>query len=117
MLAAHLLLGVASVSACGFVAPAFAASAMPGNARASAFGGGWDCVWGYYRVAEHCEAVKAPVDGFVDSSGRGWDCNRGFAKSEQHCVKIKLPANAHLADSWLDRDWRCNRGYRRVGES
>src|ERR1700722_9649092 len=115
-LAACLLLGVALNVACGVVTPALA-GIVPDNARASEFGDGWDCVWGFRRVGERCEAVKAPVDGYVESSGTRWECNHGFTKvDEQRCVKIKLPANAHLSDSWLDRNWQCNRGYHAVAE-
>ena len=74
-------------------------------------------MWGYRRVADHCEAVKVPANGYVDSSGKGWNCERGFAKNEQQCAKVKLSANAHLSDSWLDRGWQCNRGYRKVGDT
>ena len=109
-LAVRLLLGMALSGTFGLITPALAVDAMPGNARASALGGGWDCVWGYGRVGEHCEAIKVPTNGYLDSSGRGWDCNRGFDKVEQRCLKIKLPANAHLGDSWLDSGWRCDRG-------
>src|ERR1700758_727898 len=99
-MAVRLLLGVALNVACGIVGPALAANAMPDNARASAFGGGWECVWGYHQVAQHCEAVRVPADGYLESSGKRWECNRGFAKVEKQCVKIKLPSNAYLSDSW-----------------
>jgi hypothetical protein len=111
-----LSLGALLSVACGVLTPALA-GVIPDNARASEFGGGWDCVWGYRRVGESCAAVRAPVDGYIESSGTRWECKRGFAKVEQQrCVKIKLPANAHLSDSWLDRNWQCDRGYHVVGE-
>ena len=97
-----LLLGTLLLAACGIMAPAAAAGAqVPSNARARAFGGGWECTWGYRRVEEHCEAVKAPANGYVESSGRGWECNHGFLKAEQQCVKVNVPPNAHLDETWL----------------
>lgn len=116
-LVVHLLLGVAMNFAWGITTSALAGSTVPDNAQASEFGRGWDCVWGYRQVGEHCEAVRVPADGYLESSGRDWECNRGFAKVDrQQCLKVKLPANAYFGDSWLDRGWRCDRGYRKVGE-
>src|SRR5690242_18116316 len=89
-----LLLGVLLIAACEIIVPAAAAgAAVPNNARASSFGAGWDCIWGYHRVDDHCETVKAPNNGYVDSSGRAWECNRGFLKTEQQCVKVNVPSN------------------------
>ena len=117
-LATRLLVGMALSVTCGIITPAVAGDGMPGNARASAFGGGWDCVWGYRRVAEHCESVKVPANGYLEASGRGWECERGFAKVEEHCVKVNIPPNAYLGDSWLSGGgWECDRGYRRIGNA
>ena len=112
------LLGALLIAACEIMVPAAAAGAqVPSNARASAFGAGWNCIWGYRRVEEHCDAVKAPANGYVEPSGRDWECNRGFLKDEQQCVKVNVPANAHLEETWLNHGWRCNRGFRKVGDA
>ena len=68
-LAARLLFGLALSVACGIMTPALAGSAMPDNARASDFGGGWDCVWGYRQIADHCDAVKVPTNAYLEASG------------------------------------------------
>lgn len=34
------------------------------------------------------------------------------------CVKAHVPSNAHLDESWLSSGgWRCNRGFRKVGDA
>jgi hypothetical protein len=115
---ARQLFGALLIAACGISVAPSAGGAVPSNARASSFGAGWDCVWGYRQVDGHCEVVRVPANGYVESSGTGWECNRGFFKIDQHCVKANVPANAHLDESWLSsRGWQCNRRFHKVGEA
>src|SRR4029077_10759228 len=100
LLAARSPLRAVLAAACVIILCPVAHGAMPSNARARPYGGGWGCVWGYRQAGDQCEAVRVPVDAYLESSGKGWECNRGFSKVEQQCVKAKIPSNAHLDDSW-----------------
>lgn len=94
--------------------------AIPENARAKSYGGGWECNRGYRETKGACAAVKVPANAYATdtSYGRGWDCDWGYKEITRRagrCVAVKPPTNAYVHASG-DR-WECNRGYRKAGES
>ena len=81
------------------------AAAMPEHARASRFGGGWECVRGFREHEHECVHIVVPPNGYLNSFGSDWQCNRGYSKHEQECVQIKLPENAYIDDSESGSGW------------
>ncbi len=86
--------------------------AMPENARAKAYGSGWECDLGYRKINEACAPIKVPANAYPTSTsyGRGWECGRGYREVDETCAAVKVPANAYLSAS--GDGWEFGRGYR-----
>ena len=93
------------------------ASAMPDNAVAKNYGGGWECAPGYRERSGACTAVNVPANAYpINASyGRGWECDRGYKAVGDTCSEITVPTNAYL-NSFGD-EWQCNRGFKEVGRA
>jgi hypothetical protein len=87
------------------------ASDWPEHARASRYGGGWECVSGFRRIGNSCVTIVVPANAYLDAAGSGWRCNRGYVNVREACVAVKVPQNAYLDDSY-GQGWRCDHGYR-----
>ena len=77
-------------------AVAFAQSStvgVPENARAKAYGSGWECDPGYREVNGGCAGVEIPANAYPtnESYGSGWECDRGFRQLDETCVAINVP--------------------------
>jgi hypothetical protein len=109
-LAPLLLLGLSLGAALPVAA---APSELPEHARASRYGGGWECASGFRRVGDSCARIVVPTHGYLDASGRDWRCDRGYLNVNNRCVVIQVPQNAYLDDVY-GKGWRCERDYREV---
>ena len=92
--------------------------ALPANATAKNYGGGWECDRGYRKNAGSCVAVTLPMNAYLtDSSyGVGWACKHGYKKTVEACLPVALPANAYLSGTSGDR-WSCERGHRQLNNT
>jgi hypothetical protein len=85
---------------------------LPAHARASRYGGGWDCLRGFEVSAGACVLVKIPAHGYLAASGNDWECSRGYLKVQQSCQAFSVPVNGHANDSAFGPGWKCDRGFR-----
>src|SRR5918996_2279466 len=88
-------------------------AAIPGNAHAKRYGGGWECDHGYRAVDGACLAISVPANGYLADSayGSGWRCDRGYQAVDDACVALQVPDNAHIDLS--GNGWACNPSYRK----
>ncbi len=88
---------------------------IPKNAHKVAYGNGWECNRGYYKVnynSTSCTKVVIPENASLNFRGNDWECNRGYYKKYYNstgCTKVEVPANASL--NFRGNDWECDRGY------
>ena len=91
--------------------------AVPENAQARSYGGGWVCDLGYRVDGAECLKLDIPDNAHATgrSYGTGWACRRGYEEvNGESCNPIHVPANAFLRSA--GHDWQCERGYRRERE-
>lgn len=60
--------------------------ALPANAKAVAYGDGWECERGYRAVDDACVAVTLPDNAHLTNIGDNWVCNRPYEKDEGRCI-------------------------------
>ncbi len=89
-------------------------SSMPANAKLDYTGNNWECVRGYRRIGDECEAVRMPANAKIDYTGSAWECVRGYRRVGDQCEAVRMPANAKI--DYTGSAWECVRGYRRVGD-
>ena len=85
---------------------------LPNNTHQKAYGSGWACNRGYYKVGEKCKKVIMPDNASLNIYGNGWTCNRGYYKLGKKCEKVVIPENAGL--NVYGNGWACNQGYKTV---
>jgi hypothetical protein len=95
----------------GLPSKAEAADALPDNAIAGRYEGGWECMAGFQRTVDRCARVVVPANAYLDASGDRWRCDRGYVRTNSKCTVVKVPQNAYL-DNSFGSGWRCDRGYR-----
>lgn len=86
--------------------------AVPENAHAQRYGGGWDCDLGYRIDDTNCVAIEVPENAHPTgrSYGAGWECGRGYKEVDNaSCAEIHVPVNAFLLASGYG--WQCERGF------
>ena len=73
--------------------------AVPENATAKAYGGGWECNPGYRWSNSDCVVVILPENSYLTGSsyGLGWKCSYGYKQNRDVCEFVALPANAYLS--------------------
>lgn len=87
------------------------ARAMPENASAKSYGGGWECNTGFRLNENDCVAVVVPENAYDTnrSYGSGWECLHGFRRADNAaCVAVEVPEGGYLDPSGIR--WRCLRG-------
>ncbi|MEO1019550.1 MAG: hypothetical protein AAFY56_17955, partial [Pseudomonadota bacterium] len=105
---------VAGLMAVALIASAQSSAAnIPENARAKAYGDGWECEAGFREREGACAAISIPENAYPTGRpyGSGWECRRGFSEYEGACGAIEVPANGFLNASGVN--WDCFRGYRK----
>ena len=92
--------------------------AIPANAVAKSYGGGWRCRPGYRESAGACDAIEIPENAYAEKGayGSGWKCRHGFRESDGSCIAVTVPANAYLDPVSGDR-WKCDRGFRALEDA
>ena len=88
-------------------------SSMPANAKLDYTGNNWECVRGYRRIGDECDAVRMPANAKIDYTGSAWECVRGYRRVGDQCDAVRMPANAKI--DYTGSNWECSRGYRRNG--
>jgi hypothetical protein len=69
-------------------------TAVPENARARAYGGGWNCVYGFREERGACAGVVVPANGHLTARGNDWECNRLFRKVDGACAPLRARLRA-----------------------
>jgi hypothetical protein len=76
-----------------------AATSMPDNAIATAYGKGWRCDDKFRDIDGICTRVVVPENAVRTNTqvwGSGWECAHGFALSRETCTRVIVPGNAYL---------------------
>ena len=92
--------------------------AVPENASAKKYGGGWECNLGFRQNDGVCTAIVVPENAYPTnrSYGRGWECYHGFrTKDKAECSLVDVPEGGYLGPS--GERWRCLRGYVKVDDT
>ena len=55
--------------------------AVPDNATARRYGGGWSCNHGYRQIGTTCAAIVVPVNGHLSGFGNDFECDRLYRKA------------------------------------
>ena len=80
------------------------AKAVPPNAHAKRYGGGWQCDRGYRKVGLSCAVVQVPAHAYWTKAdySRGWKCARGYREHDIEIVVTALHLTRKKGDRSLD---------------